>query len=212
MTASRPHLSKTGPQLNELFEASKQDPKVLRELLKELKHRTTPSALTLRKKVETALNHDNSGRSTGQERPAGADAPAPPRPSPPSQHTIQCRSCQTSLRIPVSPNKVAYTCPTCKSEFETSFRDGILQVIWAETSEPESATTPMSEADARELLGVGATADFQTIKAAWRKACQQYHPDKHQGLPERLRRAAEVEMKRINEAYRLLERATASDF
>lgn len=211
MTASRPHLSKTGSQLAQLFEANRQDPKILRELLKELKHRTTPSALTLRKKVETALDGRASPHSTERTERGEADAPAQP-PRPPSHQTIQCRSCQTGLRVPVSPNKVAYTCPTCQSEFETSFRDGVLQVIWAEASQPEAGITPMSEADAREVLSVSATADFQTIKAAWRKACQQYHPDKHQGLPERLRRAAEVEMKRINEAYRLLERATASDF
>jgi DnaJ-domain-containing protein 1 len=107
---------------------------------------------------------------------------------------------------------LVYTCPTCKAEFETSFNDGVVQVIWAETTQPEPGSRPMTEADARELLSVSANADFQAIKAAWRKACQQYHPDKHQGLPERLRRAAEVEMKRINEAYRLLERTTASDF
>ena len=90
---------------------------------------------------------------------------------------------------------VIYSCPTCKAEFETNFKDGVLQVIWAETIQPDSGSEPMTETDARELLGVSASADFQTIKAAWRKASQQYHPDKHQGLPERLRRAAEVEMK-----------------
>jgi hypothetical protein len=56
MTASRPHLSKTGPQLNELFEASKQDVKVLRQLLKELKRRTTPSARAL-VNAEVNLTH-----------------------------------------------------------------------------------------------------------------------------------------------------------
>jgi hypothetical protein len=109
MTASRPHLSKTGPQLNELFEANQQDPKVLRDLLKELKHRTTPSAFTLRKKVEAALssvsNPSTERKATGK---AGAPVPLPPRP--PSQQTIQCRCCLTSLRVPVSLSKVVYSC------------------------------------------------------------------------------------------------------
>ena len=212
MTAKRPHLSKTGTQLNELFEASKQDPKVLRELLKELKHRKTPSASTLRKKVETTLNAGGECQSSERKSSGESEAPAPPPRRPPSQQTIKCRSCQTSLRIPVSSNNLAYTCPTCKAEFETTFKDGVFQVIWAEMTQPEPRSMPLSEANARELLSVSATADFNAIKAAWRKACQQYHPDKHQGLPERLRRAAEAEMKRINEAYRLLERTTASDF
>jgi phage FluMu protein Com len=212
MTASRPHLSKSGPQLNELFEANKHDPKILREILRELKHRTTPSALSLRKKVEMALNGGGTSQSSERAAPGETDAPVSPPPRQPSQQTIQCRSCQTSLRVPVSSSMVVYSCPTCKAEFETNFKDGVLQVIWAETIQPDSGSEPMTETDARELLGVSASADFQTIKAAWRKASQQYHPDKHQGLPERLRRAAEVEMKRINEAYRLLERTTASDF
>jgi hypothetical protein len=212
MTASRPYLSKTGPHLHALFEANKQDPAVLRELLKELKHRTTPSALLLRKKVETALNGDTSSQSSERKSSSETGAPTPPPPRPPSLQTFQCRGCQTSLRVPVSPSKVAYTCPTCKAEFETSFKDGVLQVIWAEAHRPETGSAPMTEADARDLLSVSASADFPAIKAAWRKACQQYHPDKHQGLPERLRRAAEAEMKRINEAYRLLEKVTASDF
>ena len=107
---------------------------------------------------------------------------------------------------------MVYSCPTCKAEFETSFNDGVLQVVWADTNGPEAPSTPMTEADARKLLCVSASADFPAIKAAWRKASQQYHPDKHQGLPERPRQAAEAEMKRINETYRILERATASDF
>ena len=212
MTATRPHLSKTGTQLNELFEASRQDPKVLREVLRELKHRTTPSALALRKKVELALNGGNSERPSETKPGSEAEAPMPPAPPPPSQQTIQCRSCQTVLRVSVRPAKAAYTCPTCKAEFETVFKDGILQVIWAETTPQEAGSAKMTEAEARELLSVSGDANFLVIKAAWRKACQQYHPDKHQSLPERLRRAAEAEMKRINEAYRLLERVTAADF
>lgn len=70
----------------------------------------------------------------------------------------------------------------------------------------------MTDALAREILGVTASSDFVAIKAAWRKASQQYHPDKHQALPERLRKAAEAEMKRINEAFRFLEGKTAADF
>ena len=125
---------------------------------------------------------------------------------------LQCQACKTSLRVPVRPERAAYTCPTCKAEFETQFSDGVLQVIWAERAQPETDNATMTEAEARRVLSVSADADFSAIKAAWRKASQQYHPDKHQGLPERLRRAAEVEMKRINEAFRLLERTTASDF
>lgn len=210
MAATRPHLNKTAVQLNELFEAKRQDPRILRELLRELKHRTTPSALALRRKVELALGEGEPDVSSDR-RTRGEDPPSTP-PPPPKQQTIQCQGCQTSLRVPVRQDRAAYTCPNCMAEFETLFRDGVLQVIWAERRQPEAESVNLTEQEARRILSVSADADFAAIKVAWRKACQQYHPDKHQGLPERLRQAAEVEMKRINEAYRLLERTTATDF
>lgn len=53
---------------------------------------------------------------------------------------------------------------------------------------------------------------LHNIKAAWRKTCQQYHPDKRQGLPERFKQVVELETKRINDAFQYLERVTAADF
>jgi DnaJ-class molecular chaperone len=85
--------------------------------------------------------------------------------------------------------------------------------VWVEAKPSGEDSVPvMTDALAREILGVTASSDFAAIKAAWRKASQQYHPDKHQALPERLRKAAESEMKRINEAFRFLEGNTAADF
>lgn len=200
MATNRPYLSLSGTQLQELFAQNKQSTKLLKEIVLELKHRTTPSAVALRKKVEAAL-----ATLTGEASPNGAALP--------SHQTINCRHCDTSLRIPVKDGKVTYVCPSCKSDFEVVGAGGILQVTWIElkkaSTKPE---TEMSDALARSLLGVSEQARFPEIKAAWRKASQQYHPDKHQGLPERLKQAAEREMQRINDAYRFLERATADDF
>ncbi len=209
MPAARPHLSKSGSQLNELFESGKENPKVLREILRELKHRTTPSALALRKKVELALNGGPASDHSERRSRTSADARVPPSPK---HQTIQCQSCRDSIRVPVRSETSIYSCPTCGAGFETSFNDGIWQVIWARMAPPDTDSAQMTEAEARALLSVSADADFSAIKSAWRKACQQYHPDKHQGLPERLRKAAEAETTRINEAYRLLERATVADF
>lgn len=208
MPTNRPHLSKLVTQLQELFEARKEDPKLLRELLSELKHRTTPSALVLRKKVDAAL------ASHGMDRPTESTSrdEAEPPPPPPTHQTILCRSCQTSISVPIRTGRTASTCPTCNTEFETLFHAGVLQVIWTEPAPKKPDSAKMTETGARDLLGVGKDDDFATIKAAWRRASQQYHPDKHQKLPQRLRSAAELEMKRINEAYRLLERLTVSDF
>lgn len=46
----------------------------------------------------------------------------------------------------------------------------------------------------------------------WSVPNYSYHPDKHQGLPERLRKAAEVEVGRVNQAYRILARVSAEEF
>ena len=200
MASNRPYLSLSGIQLQELFAKNKESAKVVKEIVRELEHRTTPSAAVLRKKVEIVL-----ALFRGESSPHGAALP--------SHQTINCRKCDTSLRIPVANGKVTYVCPNCKSDFEVVGAGGILQVTWIETKNLSKKPGPeMGDAVARSLLGVNAQAGFPEIKAAWRKASQQYHPDKHQGLPERLRQAAELEMQRINEAYRFLERATADDF
>ena len=221
MATTRPHFSKTGPQLQELFEAGRDDTKKMRELLTELKHRSTPTAMMLRKKVEDVLAGSRTGREPEGDK-AEAAAPPAPKPQPPSappgpasspkNQTVACRNCHTSLRVPIRAGRTPYSCPTCKADFETVFIDSVLQVVWIETKRTETTHEAMTDSVARDVLGVGADADFAAIKIAWRKASQQYHPDKHQGLPERLRRAAEGEMKRINEAYRYLEGTTASDF
>lgn len=213
MTVKRPHLSKSGPQLQAMFEANRHDPKTLRELVAELKHRSTRSAQALLSQVEQALA-DTRQQKGGQGRQQSDAQGGGARQAPPRTHeSFPCRSCHTTLRVPALAERTEYLCPTCKAEFETVFKEGVFHVVWVEsagTVPPDAGE--MTESLAREVLGVSPDADFATIKAAWRRASQQYHPDKHQGLPERLRKAAEVEMKRINEAYRLLEAATASEF
>lgn len=212
MATKRPHFSATGPQLQTLFEDNKLDLKVLREILAELKHRSTPTAQALRKEVESALGlikgQASSANSTGK-----SSAPPPSPPKPPTHQTLTCRGCKASIRVPTRPERTVYSCPTCKVDFETNYKDGVLQVVWVEERGPHAQKEDlMNEGSARDILGVSASADFSAIKAAWRRASQQYHPDKHQGLPERLRNAAVEEMKRINEAYRFLEGSTGSDF
>jgi DnaJ-domain-containing protein 1 len=117
------------------------------------------------------------------------------------------------LRIAIKEGLNSYVCPSCKAEFEVQCRSGVIQVTWVEKSKPsQSEDTGMTDSQARTILGVDRAASFVDIKAAWRKASQQYHPDKHQGLPTRLKEAAAIEMQRINAAYQYLERLTADDF
>lgn len=53
---------------------------------------------------------------------------------------------------------------------------------------------------ARKLLGLGEEVAFDEIKNAYHTLSHQYHPDKHGGEP-----ATAEKMKKINEAYRILE-------
>lgn len=58
----------------------------------------------------------------------------------------------------------------------------------------------MTKETAFQTLGISEDASPQEIKQAWRDMLAVWHPDKHMGN-ERLRRKAEEQTKRINEAY-----------
>ena len=58
----------------------------------------------------------------------------------------------------------------------------------------------MTKETAFQTLGISEDASPQQIKQAWRDMLAVWHPDKHMGN-ERLRRKAEEQTKRINEAY-----------
>jgi hypothetical protein len=199
--ANRPYMSKSGAELRALFESRADDVPTLQKILTELRFRSTKSAGQLRDEIEAQLAKDCSNGASPRK---GTEQETEHR-------IVSCQSCRTQLRIALGSAQSNYRCPNCKAEFETTFKDGVLEVVWASAARTD-IHTDMTEAIARSILEVSADADFATIKQAWRRASHKYHPDKHQDLPERLRRAAEVETKRINEAYRFLERITASEF
>ena len=107
---------------------------------------------------------------------------------------------------------IVYRCPKCKLTFEADYRNGVMEIVFFKEEPAASNQEQMTEELARSILGVALNATFVEIKSAWRALSQQYHPDKHQSLPERLRKAAEVEMGRINQAYQLLARVSAQNF
>lgn len=61
-------------------------------------------------------------------------------------------------------------------------------------------------ANAYQTLGVKSTDDVQTIKRAYRKLMNEYHPDKlaSKGLPKEMRQAANVRAQEIRSAYDLI--------
>lgn len=209
MPPSRPYIQKSAKELETLFETSKTDLATLKRILAELRHRKTPSALALRDKVEKHLKPTS-------ERQEGEKSTEPPKTAPepekPVNHIVECKGCRTKIRIPVKEVSLVYRCPKCQISFEAEYRAGVMEIVFLK-DEPQTAKEEQVTLEiARTILGVTAVASFADIKAAWRKMGQQYHPDKQQGLPERLKQAAAIEMQRINQAYQLLARESAEEF
>lgn len=70
----RPYFSKTVDELTELFENSKDKPRVLKALLKELDYRSRPKAKRLAKQVEECL----AGQKPAEQIPLPRAEPAKP--------------------------------------------------------------------------------------------------------------------------------------
>lgn len=209
MPPTRPYIQKSAKELEALFEVSKTDSATVKRILAELKHRKTPSAHALRDKVEKHLRataeHPKDDKST-------ESAKAPPEPERPSNHIVECKGCRTKIRIPVREESIIYRCPKCHISFEAEYRAGVMEIVFLKDEPQPPKREEVTFETARTILGVTAVASFADIKVAWRRLSQQYHPDKHQGLPERLKQAAVVEMQRINLAYQLLARESAEEF
>jgi hypothetical protein len=63
---------------------------------------------------------------------------------------------------------------------------------------------PMSEAHARQLLGVTAESTREQVRSAYRRMVGQWHPDRLQHASEDACRQATRQMAALNEAYRML--------
>lgn len=85
--------------------------------------------------------------------------------------------------------------------FQSGFVDTRLQVL-----RPRALPPPVELAEARALLGVGATATAAEIRSAWRRRVQQAHPDRLQGAgadPAQIA-AAQAELVALNRACEVL--------
>jgi len=56
-----------------------------------------------------------------------------------------------------------------------------------------------------EILGISPSATTAEIKEAYRNKAKDYHPDKLMGIPDAVRKLAEEELKKINQAYNILD-------
>jgi hypothetical protein len=58
--------------------------------------------------------------------------------------------------------------------------------------------------DAYDVLGVSRHASGDEVKAAYRALAQIYHPDRYEGAPAAVRQQANIRMKQLTDAYRLV--------
>jgi hypothetical protein len=201
--ATRPYIQKTVVELSALFDKCQGDADGLHKLLEELKNRSTPTAKRLRAKVETALKERESSDAVQGEKSKASEKEGDPNP-----RLLKCKACATTLRIPVRSGRNSYACPKCGQAFETRLEEDLLDVVFTLDNESTSAELPPAEMtveSACEFLGLNWPKSLEEIKKAWRLLNQEYHPDRHQQLPDRLKKAADEEVKRINIAYRFLE-------
>ena len=208
--ADRPYFNKSSKDLAGLFEQHQSDLALVKKIYEELKHRKTPTAVSLRSKVERFIKA--GGSTSSGKKPSPKTSPEQE-----SHHLVSCKLCETRMRIPRKDKRVSYRCPNCKALFEVAFVGELIEVTFvkeeiSDQQGSDSSSDRVTEDNAYEILGVTKDASFAEIKASWRRLSQQYHPDKHQGLPERLKKASEKEMERINQAYALLSRNSAEDF
>ena len=209
MPPTRPYILKSAKELEAIFEASKADLAKVKRVLAELKHRKTPSAHALCDKVE---KHIKATAGQSEEGKPTEPPRAAPKPERPENHIVECKGCQTKIRIPVKEESLVYRCPKCKISFEAEYRAGVMEIVFLKDEPQPPNGEEVTLETARTILGVASSASFADIKVAWRRLSQQYHPDKHQGLPERLKQAAAIEMQRINLAYQILARESAEEF
>lgn len=73
------------------------------------------------------------------------------------------------------------------------------------SSAPPRATHADKVARAYSALELPAGSDFATVKQQYRKLMRKYHPDHHNGSPEKEKAAHELTQK-LTEAYKLLEK------
>ena len=64
-----------------------------------------------------------------------------------------------------------------------------------------SSKSSQGESDFEQVLGLSGDFTFSQVQKQYRELVQQYHPDKVAHLGESLRKVAEQETKRLNEAY-----------
>ena len=208
--AVRPYIQKTIVELQAIFEDNKSNRIELKKLAAELSHRKVPKGVALAKKIKDSLSDANSEEYKEFKEPQKTSEPRQEQSSKqPDDPIIDCQVCGQKLRINLSTESREFNCPSCKANFNASFSNGVLSVVFVNksTKGTETEDLPINLKEAYKLFGADESSPWEMIELSRRRLIQQYHPDKVAALGPKLRAVAELEGKRINLSYALLRQA-----
>ena len=187
MSPTRPYMQFGVAQLEELFEKSKSDSDVLKQLAHELQHRQVPRAVTLLEKVRAQMNgaKDLFSLAPGvkvDQKPSG-NAPKPR----------------------------AYAVPSIeKPDNETNVRTSLggAPLVTTVQSKPAQAPIPiMTVEEAYRALKVALGATWESIEQSRRLLVQKASPTQPVALSSAQREQALTQARRVNAAYETLWRS-----
>lgn len=188
--------------LEEMFEASKTDAKVLRQLENELQHRQVPRAVALLEQVQLAMKRlASSALPRGQDElplePPAAPAPVPV-PPPPERPAPAVVVVSAPVALPTPPSVPSQVRPPAVPPVAAP----------VPPVRVESAPIPaLSFDDACKLLKVTAGAPWQEVELSRRKLVLLSHPRHVAGMAPERQEAVRDEARRVNAAYAVLSAA-----
>ena len=185
--------------LEEMFETSKTDAKVLRQLENELLHRQVPRALALLERVQLAMMRVASSALPRAQDELPREPPAAPASvpvAPPLELPAPAVVVSAPVALPTPP----------------SVQPQVLQPAAAPMAPTRVARAPipaMSLDDACKLLKLTAGAPWQEVEQSRRKLVLLSHPSHVAGMVPERQEAVRDEARRVNAAYAVLSAARA---
>lgn len=189
--------------LEEMFEASKTDAKVLRQLENELMHRQVPRAVALLEQVQLAMKRlATSLLPRAQDElplePPAVPVPVPGPPPPAPERIAPVVVVAASAPQPVTPSAPQQARPPAADP-----------VVAPQACVERAPIPPVSLEDACKLLKVTMATPWQEVELVRRKLVLLSHPRHLVGMPQERQEAVRMEARRVNAAYAALSAARA---
>jgi len=120
---------------------------------------------------------------------------------------IRCPSCKKKIKVKLPLRAKIAKCVACSSSFSLIMdKNGNVKAENVSTDSRTEANTNYgtSVSDYFKILGVESTATPQEVRMAYKRKIREYHPDRVEGLGDKLKETADEESKAINIAYTAL--------